>query len=803
MKSYFIILLITLVGIPFVSHSQIQGRIVDAQTKYPVSFATVTYKVASETRGVVADVQGDFSLPDENIQQITVSCLGYTPKEIAVISNHKPLIIELEENPFLLSEVIITPGINPAIRIIKKAVENKDVNNFDKYGNYSYRCYVKTVWGFLSKVSDFDIEKTTQKTLREALISETVSLVGKSKQQTGDEVIAIRTSGADSPLLGQVNYAISHKAISFYDNYIQIFSESETKDKIHNNYTSPLHTSGLNIYNYQLENEYYIGSDTLFEISFFPKINNKINGLKGVMFIHTNGYAIANIVVEPYEKGLIEFKYKQEYELIDDKWFPKKLEGGVMFSKWEIAKNSDIFRPVFLTTSVLDSISIDKSNNTTKYLDKVYLNEKSISKNSDVILDNVRPVPFTSEEKNTYAKIDSALRKENFERRINIVTKFVEGKFLMGKFDIDYLRLYDYNDYEGSRWGFGMHTNEYLMRNLSVGGYAGYGVSDKKVKYGGEIEYTLNPARSVKIRYSYQNTLKEVGGNMNFVHNIFDDYGKSYIASKFEYCIENKLGGDFHISRPLKVNVSLSSKDITPAYTYSYKGIPLLNYKADEFKFSLRYAAGEKHTMLGVYRIVTSVGNPVFTFNYTRGLGFREKSFKYNKIEAAVDFVAYNRLFGQSDLRIEGGYVDKSLPYGLLFTGEGSKNSQFPFVFKNTFQTMRPDEFLSDKYVNLFFIQNFGAFLFKAKYLRPEFSVTYNWGLGGLRDASDHGIDFKVKKYPYQESGIIIDNILRISILKMAYLRVGIGGFLRHGHYEYSKFADNLSLKASAVVSLK
>ena len=169
--------------------------------------------------------------------------------------------------------------------------------------------------------------------------------------------------------------------------------------------------------------------------------------------------------------------------------------------------------------------------------------------------------------------------------------------------------------------------------------------------------------------------------------------------------------------------------------------------------------------------MITSVGNPVFTLNYTRGLGFRERSFTYNKIEAAADFVAYNRLLGQTDVRIEGGYVDKNLPYGLLFSGEGSKGGHFSFIIKNTFQTMRPDEFLSDKYANLFFKQNFGAFLFKAKYFQPEFSVAYNIGIGGLSNAADHGIDFNVKKYPYQESGLIIDNIIRIPILNLVYLR--------------------------------
>ena len=797
-KVFYSIIFLFIISIA--SFSQTRGRVIDAKTKIPVSFATISYYVGSDIKGVVADVQGYFVVQHKEVQKFTVSCLGYKPLEVSVDSDTKLLIVEIEENPFLLSEVVVTPENNPAIRIIKKALSNKDINNFDAYDDYSYRCYFKTTWGVLEKTSDFSIEESNKENRRGLLVSETVSLSGKSDRKAGGEIIATRTSGLESPLLGQMNYTVFHKAISFYNNYIQIFVDSETNDKIHNNYTSPLHSGCLNIYNFQLENRYVSGSDTLFEISYLPKRNNRITGLKGTMFIHSNGYAIANIVAEPFEKGLIDFKYKQEYEITEQKWFPKKLEGGILFTQMKGSEGSVEYFPVIYSVSVLDSITIGNSNLSKKHLDVVYLNEKSI-KNSDAILNNVRPIPFTPQEEKDYATSDSIIRNSPFEKYINFLPKLFEGKLLVGKFDIDILRIYNQNRHEGSRLGFGFHTNEYLMKYLSVGGYVGYGTSDKKVKYGGEIEYTLNPARSAKVKYAYQNTLKEVGGSMNF--NLIDDYGKSFSASRFEYFVENRLEGDFHISRPFKLNISLSSQNITPAYTYSYKGSPLSDYGNDELKVSLRYAVGEQHNMFGVTRVKTSVGNPVFTFNYTRGFGLRDKSFSYNKLEGGVDLIAYHRFWGQSNLRLEGGFVDRSLPYGLLFSGEGSKGGDNIFVINNTFQTMKPDEFLSDKYVNLFIKQNFGAFLFKAKYFRPEFAVVYNVGVGGLSNASDHEIDFKEKQYPYQESGLIIDNVVRIPFYKMAYIGLGVGGFYRHGCYGYDKFSDNISLKASIVLSFR
>jgi hypothetical protein len=171
-------------------------------------------------------------------------------------------------------------------------------------------------------------------------------------------------------------------------------------------------------------------------------------------------------------------------------------------------------------------------------------------------------------------------------------------------------------------------------------------------------------------------------------------------------------------------------------------------------------------------------------------------------LETTVDITAYKGKLGQSDFRFAGGYINKSLPYSLLFTGEGSK-SNYPFLINNTFQTMKPYEFLSDRYVNIFFSHNFGSLLFERPKFKPKFIIIQNTGWGTLRNASDHSIDFKEKNKVFLESGLLINNIIRFKIFNVYHVGFGGGSFYRYGYYSNDKVFDNMALKLSITFTLE
>jgi hypothetical protein len=116
---------------------------------------------------------------------------------------------------------------------------------------------------------------------------------------------------------------------------------------------------------------------------------------------------------------------------------------------------------------------------------------------------------------------------------------------------------------------------------------------------------------------------------------------------------------------------------------------------------------------------------------------------------------------------------------------------------------MHPYEFLSDRYVNVFFMHNFGSLLFKTKLLSPEFKVVYNAGWGDIENPDYHEIAFSSKNKIYQETGLFIDNLAKVKIQGLFFIKAGLGAFYRIGHYRYEAPKDNLAFKLQLGISFK
>jgi hypothetical protein len=569
-------------------------------------------------------------------------------------------------------------------------------------------------------------------------------------------------------------------------------------------YLSPVSDECLRSYNFHLEEIYENPADTLYIIEFHPKKGSNFNGLKGKLYISSNGYAIRNIVTEPFEKGLIDFRFRQDYEFIDGRWFPSSLDEEIGFVSMKVSKKIQAI-PVYLITSRISTVDFDPAITVDSInYDKVYLDEELIKK-SNSILNTARPDSLTIIEKNTYQFMDSIGRKLNFDYWADLYPNFVAGKIPVKFLDIDLLEFYKNNDYEGTRLGLGLSTNDKLSKAFSIGGFAGYGLKDKEFKYGGHLVLKLDREKETELRFSYQNNLKEPGldPRKDFTMLSLSDYLRDYIAYRMDNFIEERAEFNFRLFRYLKIASAVSFREIMPTYEYLYKGSPLTDFNADEISISARYAFREEIHSFGNQRIVYYAGNPVINITYKRGVDlFNRDSYNYNRIEAAIDITAYKGRIGQSNFRFAGGYIDRPLPYSLLFTGEGSK-SYFPLLINNTFQTMKPYEFLSDRYVNIFFSHNFGSLLLETPRFKPRFIIAHNTGWGTLRNASDHVIDFKEKDKVYLESGLLINNLIRFKIFNLYYIGFGGGTFYRYGYYGYDKVIDNLALKVSITVSLE
>lgn len=196
---------------------------------------------------------------------------------------------------------------------------------------------------------------------------------------------------------------------------------------------------------------------------------------------------------------------------------------------------------------------------------------------------------------------------------------------------------------------------------------------------------------------------------------------------------------------------------------------------------------------------------PVISASYTRGFkGLLDGDLSYNKLEARIEKSLYIRNLGTSRLELSAGYIDKPVPYSLLFTGEGSYIRNWSVLVRNSFQTIRPYAFLSDTYVDLHYSHNFGSLLWRVGNWKPSITLHQNFGWGTLSHPEYHqGVSFQTKEKGLFETGLQLDNLVKVKYLNISYLGFGAGMFYRYGAYTLPKFSDNVAFTFSMTVTTR
>ncbi len=105
-------------------YNEYRGKVLDAKTGKPLSFATVA--VEGENTATITNSEGNFILKvskKSEAQNIIISYLGYNNLTFPLKDfTQKKNILKLDESVITLNEVVITPG--PAYNIILKVLDN-------------------------------------------------------------------------------------------------------------------------------------------------------------------------------------------------------------------------------------------------------------------------------------------------------------------------------------------------------------------------------------------------------------------------------------------------------------------------------------------------------------------------------------------------------------------------------------------------------------------------------------------------------------------------------------------------------
>jgi hypothetical protein len=80
--------------------------------------------------------------------------------------------------------------------------------------------------------------------------------------------------------------------------------------------------------------------------------------------------------------------------------------------------------------------------------------------------------------------------------------------------------------------------------------------------------------------------------------------------------------------------------------------------------------------------------------------------------------------------------------------------------------------------------------------------VFTNLGYGSLEHPEQHrNIGLKTMEKGYYESGLLLNNLIKVNYYNIVYLGLGGGAFMRYGPYADAKPEKNVAYKLSLVIS--
>ncbi len=803
-KIFALLILFSLVGHFALAQYSLKGTVIDHNSKAPLAFVNIIFNDDTQS-GVVTDIDGRFVFSSVSpLSTLTCSYVGYEKTTVTLDAQkqQQELTITLKTSALQLNEVVIRVGENPANRIIRKVIENKSINNPEKIASFQYNSYNKVVYDLMlndSTDSDSLMMKTAQLFQGgHMLIMESVTERKFIQPDLDNEtIIATKVSGFKNPTFAPL--ATDIQPFSFYKEIITIFDV---------NYLNPISNGSLKKYNFRLEDTLYQQRDTVFILSFRPKKDKNFEGLTGLLYINTHQYAIQNVIAEPYEKGTVDIKIQQEYQLIEEQqWFPEQLNFELIVGKTDTA-NSNFISVGANGRSYINNIELLPALRRKDFSSVTLEIQDSAAKKDSLFWQDSRTENLNRREITTYQVLDSLGQELKFDRKLALIEKISQGRIPVRFLDIDLRNSLVYNPFEGFRPGIGIFTNDKMLKSLSIGGFFGYGLKDRLWKYGGEFIFTVDKGQELELRGKHQYSLVEAGrSQLNFFNNnIYDS--RNLVAGRMDRIRQNSLTLNFRALKYAQLGFTLNHTKTTPLYDYEFQteaSENIKNYTNSDLNIRLRFAFREKQINSFGQRMSMGTKYPVIYINFSRGIeGLYGSQFDYNKIEARIEQSFLSKNLGETKITLDGGYIDKPLPYGLLFSGEGSFVQGVPVIIEQYFQTAGPFEFLSDRYVNLFFSHNFGSLLFQTDKFKPHISLHQNMGWGTLENPADHQfLDFKTKEKGFFESGLQLDNIFKLNYLNVAYIGLGGGVFYRYGSNAHESVKDNLVFKLSLIATTK
>lgn len=809
----------------FAQTTKVTGRIFDATTKEPLPFVNIVVK--GTTTGTTSDFDGNYSLSFTiPADSITISYIGYVPLTKAIKKGVAQVInVELQSSAIGLEEVVINPGENPAHRIIKAVIANKDKNDREKLDAYQYEVYNKVEFDLNNIPPDFrkkkvfkpiefifdniDSGKVGEKPFLPLFMTESLSdYFYRRDPRTKKEIIkASKVTGVENASVSQFMGEM-YQQVNIYDNTILVFGK---------NFISPISDNGLLYYRYYLIDSMYIGENRCYQIQFKPRRKQELT-FSGNLWIADTAFAVKRLEMTIAEDANINFinnlNVVQEYVSVpydsaSDKraWMLSKDKLVIDFSlKEHDKKDQEMGFYGRKTTSYKDFV-INKPRPDDFYsrTENLVVEAGAYQKDTE-FWEAARHDSLSKTEKQIYAMVDTIQTLPVYKTWVDIITIFVSGYKVWGNFEFGpYYNTLSFNSVEGVRLRVGGRTSNKFSKWYELNGYLAYGTKDDKFKYSLGFRSFVSKKPRQMVGMNYKNDYEILGQSQNAFtqDNILASVFRRTPLTKLTGVEEVQAWYDREWFTGFNTKVSFVSRTMTPLGDFRYEfrdadgAIKVKdNIITSEVRLNTRFAYDEKYVEGEFTR--TSLGTkwPIVQMQY--GYGIKDlfsSDYSYHRLSLSVDDRFRINPIGYTDYYVEAGKTWGRLPYPLMVLHPGNESYVYDFYAYNM---MNYYEFVSDEYASLYMFHHFdGFFLNKIPLMRKlkwREIVSGKMLVGRVSDKNRETLIFPEHLYeldrgPYYEAGVGLENIFKIfrvdAMWRLSYLdnpnisRFGIRGTIQ------------------------
>jgi len=809
---------------------QVTGIVKDENTKLPLPFASVT----NENSSTITDVDGKFLLLSASeITSITISYVGYSPKNIPLKGNRKKVEILLSPKSENLQEITVSSEENPANEIIRKAIKSKKTNDpTQKLKSFQFKTYNKlivtanpdSIDGRIDSVfvdrysgrefkeidsSDYEFKKIISK--QHLFQTEKVSQFQFNDRKLKETILGTRMAGLKNPIYEII--AFNLQSFSVYDNSYELF---ETQ------YNSPIAPDAFSDYRFQLLDSVTIESRNTYMVYFKPKKRRKASGLEGVLYIDQETFGIAKAIMRI--RSVLDITATHEFEFLANEniWFPTQKEfkivkgkndddirilGGTIKFEGDLDNNERKKVASDFTYLLSKSQNFDKEYNVPikiKHPSIALEVKDNAAEKDETFWNTYRKDSLDARSERTYIALDSIAEKERIERKLRLGRKILNGYIPIGPVDLDLRYLLSFNNYEGFRLGLGGITNEKFSRKYRLEGYTAYGTKDGNWKYSIGGAARIGKFSNTWIGGSYTDDVREIASTSfaidKRVFKIYDprpiNLSTFYNHKTWRGYIETKI-------IPKTESIwQLTHSRVEPKFDYIYNvdGKAYTNYDMTTAMVAMQWNPFSDYMQTPTGRLETDKRYPRFTFQFTQSLPkMFDNDFTFSKLDVRAEYEKKYLNGQKTGLLMEAGYALGDLPLTHLYnTSPNSLTKEklierITIAGKNSFETMYFNEFFSSKYVMFQFKHGFKRMEI-VKGVKPAIVLVTRMAWGDIDKPEQHvGIEYKTLRDGFFESGVEINQIYKV---------LGLSGFYRYGPNQLSKFEDNLSIKLTLVLNL-